>query len=151
MSFANQFAGLTGGNAGVFLNNGNSTAGSGGGFITSIEAFTYQTTNLEVAGAINRLDTANVPNERRCWFMHPRTYNYLFSLQNSLSVYVYRPELRQGTFYFYPIKISTQIPINIWDTTGTNKDCSFVFLAEMTESLLLDSMETQLAVSHEAT
>ena len=85
------------------------------------------------------------------WFGHPRTFNYLFNVQNSLGVYVYREEMLGGTLLGYPFKKSTQIPINIWDTTGTNKDCSFLFLAEMDEVMILDSMSLELAVSREGT
>ena len=83
------------------------------------------------------------------WFMHPRTYNYLFNVQNSLGVYVYREELLSGKLLGYPLKKSTQIPINIHDTTSTNNDCSFLILAEMEQSMILDSMSLELAVSRE--
>src|SRR5205807_5072527 len=48
-------------------------------------------------------------------------------------------------------KKSTQFPINLYDTTGANHDCSFVILAEMTEAIILDSMQLELAVSKEGT
>jgi hypothetical protein len=71
------------------------------------------------------------------------------NVQNSLGVYVYREELNDGKLLGYAFKKSTQLPINIWDTTGTNKDCSFLILAEMDESMILDSMSLELAVSRE--
>ena len=55
----------------------------------------------------------------------------------------------KGTLYGYPFKKTTQIPTNIWDPTGTNKDCSFIILAEMNETMILDSMSLELAVSRE--
>jgi HK97 family phage major capsid protein len=153
ISFANGFAlgGSTGvvGTSGVWSSIANSTWAVGGNFITSNPTYTLATAASELGGAINRLDTANVPDMKRIWFMHPRSYNYLNNVQNSLGVYVYRDELTRGTLLGYPFKKSTQIPINIWDTTGTNKDCSFIFLVEMTDALLLDSMTLELAVSRE--
>jgi hypothetical protein len=68
------------------------------------------------------LDTANVP-DKRVWFMNPRSYNYLYNVQNSLGVYVYRDELNKGTLLSYPVKKTTQIGTNYWDATGSNKDC----------------------------
>jgi hypothetical protein len=53
-----------------------------------------------------KLDAANVPADRRVWFMHPRTYNYLFAVQNSLGVYVFRDEMRKGRLLDYPFKTS---------------------------------------------
>lgn len=133
----------------------NGTAGNpllghnGGNFLTSNETFTLATVATELGGAVNKLDTANVRGRNRVWFMNPRSKNYLYNIQNSLGVYVYRDEMNQGKLLGYPFKCSTQIGTNYWDATGSNKDCSFVFLAEMPESMILDSMQLELAVSRE--
>lgn len=149
-SFANGFAlQIAGGIAGIWLSTANSTLASGGNFITSNETYTLATVASELGGLVNKLDTANVEDTKRVWFFHPRTYNYLFNVQNSLGVYVYRDELLKGTLLSYPFRKSTQIPINLYDATGTNKDCSFLFLAEMDEVMILDSMQLELAVSRE--
>ena len=159
--FANAWVTSQGGTAGVWSSSADSTAAvnavlnnpqvgqNGGNFITSNETYSETTVVGELTGLINRLDTANVPEKSRVWFMHPRTYNYLFGLLNSLGLYVFRDELSRGTLYGLPFKKTTQIPINIWDPTGTNKDCSFIILAEMNEAMILDSMSLELAVSRE--
>ena len=161
--FANACVVSQGGTAGVWSTTADSTAAvngsagnpllgqNGGNFITSNETYSETTVVGELTGMINRLDTANVQDRRRVWFMHPRTYNYLFGLLNSLGLYVFRDELSRGTLYGYPFKKTTQIPSNIWDPTGTNKDCSFIILAEMNETMILDSMSLELAVSREGT
>lgn len=149
LSFAQGYAAANGGSAGVFVAGaGASTAASGGNFITSTASYTLATVAAELGGAVNRLDTANVVDSRRVWFMHPRSYNYLYNVQNSLGVYVYRDELSKGTLLGYPVQRTTQIGINYGDA-GSNRDCSFVFLVEMDEDLLLDSMQLELAVSRE--
>jgi HK97 family phage major capsid protein len=160
-SFANSWAVNWGGAAGNWLSTAASTMAvngtsnpattTGGNFITSNSAYTLATVAQELGGAVNRLDTANVPDIRRRWFMHPRSWNYLNNVQNSLGVYVYRDELGKGALLSYPFSKSTQIPINIWDATATNKDLSFVMLVEMDDALLLDSMSLELAVSREGT
>lgn len=151
LSFAQGYAAANAGTAGLFVNTGGaSTAASGGNFITSTANYTLATVAAELGGAVNKLDTANVKDRKRVWFMHPRSYNYLFNVQNSLGVYVYRDELTKGTLLGYPVKKTTQIGINYGDA-GSNRDCSFVFLVEMTEDLLLDSMQLELAVSREGT
>jgi HK97 family phage major capsid protein len=122
---------------------------TGGNFITANETYTLTTVAQELGGAVNRLDTANVPDDKRVWIMHPRSYNYLFNVQNSLGVYVYREELLSGKLLSYPFKKTTQIGTNYYDADGTHKDCSFVFLVEMDEALILDSMSLELAVSRE--
>ncbi len=159
LSFANGWVAANGGTVGVWSTTANSTMAvngtdpansTGGNFITSNSTVSLANVNDELAGAINRLDTANVPENRRVWFMHPRTYNYLFNVQNSLGLYVFRDEMKGGTLNTYPIKKTTQIAANYWDATGTNKDLSFVFLVEMTEDMIFDSMQLELAVSREA-
>jgi HK97 family phage major capsid protein len=149
LSFANRFAVTLGGTAGNWLSTANSTAAVGGNFITSNETYTLATAAQELGGLVNKLDTQNVEDTRRVWFMHPRSYNYLFNVQNSLGVYVYRDELMTGKLLTYPVKRSTQIPINIHDATSAQTDCSFIILAEMDEAMILDSMSLELAVSRE--
>ena len=145
LSFANGFATTPG----TWTAIANATAAVGGNWITSTAAYTLATVAQELGGLVNKLDTANVPDIKRCWFMHARSFNYLNNVQNSLGVYVWRDELSRGTLLGYPFKKSTQIPINLWDATGANKDCSFVFLVEMTDTMILDSMQLELAVSRE--
>jgi HK97 family phage major capsid protein len=158
--FANRWVQRNGGTVGSWLTsavstlavNGNDPANStGGNFITSNETYTLATVAQELAGAVNRLDTANVPDVRRVWFMNPRSFNYLNNVQNSLGVYVYRDELKEGKLLGYPVKKSTQIGTNYYDATGAHTDCSFVFLVEMSEVMILDSMSLELAVSREGT
>ena len=159
VSFANGWVAAKGGTVGVFSQSANSVLAvnasdppnsTGGNFITSNPAYVLATAVQELGGAMNRLDTANVPDEKRVWFMHPRSRNYLNNVQNSLGIYVFRDELSKGTLNNYPVKVTTQIGNGFWDATGTNKDLSFIFLVEMTESMIFDSMQLQLAVSTEA-
>jgi HK97 family phage major capsid protein len=150
LSFANGYASANGGAAGAYSATANSTAATGGNFITSNATYTLATVTNELAGMVNKLDVANVPDIKRCWFMHARTFNYLYSVQNSLGVYVFRDELNDGKLYGYPFKKSNQIPVNIQNPAGV-ANTSFIFLAEMTEAMILDSMQLQLAVSQEGT
>ncbi len=122
---------------------------TGGNFITSNPAFTLDTVNEEAAGAISRLDDANVPDDKRMWFMNPRAKNYLYNLLNELGLYVYRDEMNKGLWLGYPFRTTTQLPRNLWDVAGSNKDLQFIILAEMTETMILDSMQMELAVSRE--
>ena len=77
LSFANGWVLAQGGTAGSWLTNGNSTAAvdgtgsnpligaNGGNFITSNETYTLATVAQELGGAVNKLDTANVPETKR--------------------------------------------------------------------------------------
>jgi len=158
LSFANGWVGFNSGTIGVWSTSGNSTLAvngadpansTGGNFISSNASYTLATAASELGGCVNRLDTANVPEEKRVWFMHPRSFNYLFNVQNSLGVYVYREELTRGTLLSYPFRKTTQIGTNYHDASSVNNDLSFIFLVEMDEAMLLDSMSLELAVSRE--
>lgn len=158
LSFANGHVAANGGTVGVWQVNANSTLAvngsdpansTGGNFITSNSSFSLATVAQELGGAVNRLDQANVDEDKRVWFMNPRSWNYLNNVQNSLGVYVYRDELSKGTLLGYPVFKTTQIPTNISDASNSNKDLSFVFLVEMTLDVILDSMQLELAVSRE--
>lgn len=158
LSFANGWVIFNKGTAGVWSTTNNSTFAvnaadpansTGGNFILSTAAFTAATVANELAGAINRLDTANVPASKRTWLMSPRSKNYLYNVQNALGLYIWRDEMSRGLLLGIPFQVTTQIGNNYWDATGTNKDLSFVFLCEMDEAIILDSMQMELAVSRE--
>jgi HK97 family phage major capsid protein len=158
LSFANTWVGFNGGTIGSWSTTANSVYAvnaadpantTGGNFITSNATVSLVNTANELGGAVNRLDTANVPEDKRCWFFHPRIYNYLYNLINSLGLYVYRDELDEGKLLGYPFRKTTQIPTTYWDSAGSVKTQTFIFLAEMTEAMILDSMQLELAVSRE--
>jgi HK97 family phage major capsid protein len=158
LAFANSFVQKQGGTVGNWLTSSASTLAinaadpansTGGNFITSTANYTLATVAAELGGAVNRLDTANVRARSRAWFMNPRSYNYLYNVQNSLGVYVFRDELNNGTLMKYPVYTTTQIGTNYWDAAASNKDLSFVMLVEMTEDIILDSMQLELAVFRE--
>jgi HK97 family phage major capsid protein len=70
--------------------------------------------------------------------------------RNSLSLYIWRDEMMDGTLLGLPFKVSNQIGTNYYDANGTHTDCSFIFLVEMPESIIADSMQMELAVSRDA-
>ncbi|GBR00519.1 phage major capsid protein [Acetobacter oeni] len=122
------------------------TAGTTAG-VTDL-ATILQTVNQGLTGAITKLRMANVPVISPVWIMNPRTEMFLYSLLNALGVYVYRDEMNEGKILGIPYKTTTQIPVNL--TSGNVTDLSEIYLVEMTQALLLDSMSMELSVSREA-
>lgn len=151
LGFANNYVANQGGTVGNWSSTANSTYAAGGNFLTSNEAYSLTTVANELAGMANKLDAANVPSIRRKWFFNPRVYNYLYNLLNSLGLYVYRDELNKGTLNGYPFALSTQIPVNLYDTNGAQTTGTFIFLVEMDDAIILDSMTLELAISREGT
>ena len=128
-----------------FVNNYN----SGANIINSTASYTLATVAQEIGGAVNKLESSNVRPIRPVWIMHPRSKNYLFNVQNSLGVYVYRDEISRGELLGIPLKTTTQIPTNL--SVSPNNDCSEVYLVDMGYAMILDSMTLQLEMSREAT
>jgi HK97 family phage major capsid protein len=116
--------------------------------IASADAFTLTTVTSELGGAVVRLAQANVPMLKPVWIMHPRTLEFLWWLQNAQGFYVFRDELEKGNLRQYPFFTTTQIPTNL--SNGTHSDCSEIYLVDILQALILDSMALQLAVSQEA-
>jgi HK97 family phage major capsid protein len=159
LQFANDWVSDNSGTVGVWVTSGASTEAvngtdpansTGGNFITATETVTVDTAADELGGAINRLDTANVPASRRVWFMSPRSKNFLINARNSLSLYIWRDEMMDGLLLGYPFRVSTQIGNNYTNAANSHSDNSFVFLVEMSESIIADSMQLELAVSRDA-
>jgi HK97 family phage major capsid protein len=165
LQWANNWVQSEGGTIGSWSTTGNSTAAvdnasftgdpryghNGGNFITSTEVFTLATAAAEAGGMIQKLDSANLKGRKRVWFMNPRAKNYLFNVQNSLGLYVYREEMVNGTFLSYPFKDTTEIGNNYHDASSSSNDCSFIFLTDMNEVMIFDSMTLELEVSREGT
>lgn len=120
-----------------------------GNVINSTAVFALSTVAQELGGAVNKLESANVPIIRPVWLMNPRSKNYLYNVQNAVGAYVYRDEMNEGKLLGIPFKITTQIPTNL--TVGGNNDCSEVYLVDMAHAMILDSMTLELAVSREGT
>ncbi len=138
---------------------GDGTAGSPQGFasfalaantLASNPSYTLTTVAQEIGGMLNTIESENVPIKNPVWIMHPRSKNYLLNVQNANGFYVYREEMTLNkTLLDVPFKTTTQIPINL--TVGANNDCSVVYLVEMSQAMILDSMMLELAVSREGT
>lgn len=159
LTFANKWVAHGGGTVGVFSTTGNSTlavngtdpaSNTGGNFVTANQTFTVDTVAQELGLAKNRLDTANVTSMRRVWFMSPRSENYLLTARNDLALYMWRDEMSSGKLLGYPYFVTNQIGNNYYDSDGSPTDLSFVFLVEMPEFIIADSMQLELAVSNEA-
>ncbi len=116
--------------------------------IASNPAYVLTTAAQELGGALNKIESANVPLNNLTWFFHPRTKNYLLNVQNSNGFYVYREEMTLSkTLLGIPWKTTTQIPTNL--TVGGNSDCSEIYLVSMDQAMLFDSMRLEIAVSRE--
>jgi HK97 family phage major capsid protein len=123
--------------------------GYGQNIITSNPNYTLETVSQELGGMLNLLEQSNVPIDTPHWFMSPRTKNYLFNAQNSLGVYVYRDEMRKGVLLDIPFSTTTQIPNTV--TVNGTANTSYIFLAEMSETMIFDTLQLELFVSTEGT
>lgn len=115
---------------------------------TAGAGFTLATVNALLGNALTALMNANVPIDKPCWFINPQVHGYLYNVLNSFGEYVFRSSMDQGKINNMPFKVTTQLPANI--TFNSVPNTSNIFLAEMTETMVLDTMQLELAVSQEA-
>lgn len=100
----------------------------------------------DLTGAILRLRNANLPLARPVWFIAPRTEHFLKN-QNNGVIWPWRDEMNSSkTIEGIPYEVTTQIPTNL----GAGNDESFIILADMSYSLILDPGMVDVAVSREA-
>ena len=121
--------------------------------IASNPAYSFFTAATELGDAINLIETGNVTMINPVWIMNPRVKNYLLNVQNTNGFYIYRQEMTDDkTLLGIPFKITTQIPANLAFAAGGQGylDGSEIYLAEMTQALLLDSMTMELSAATEA-
>ena len=114
---------------------------------TAGAGFTLATVNSLLGQAETALLNANVPIEKPCWFINPTIRGYLYNVLNEFGEYVFRAQMDLGKINNMPFKISTQIPKT---TQYGGLNTSWIILAEMTEALVLDTQQLELAVRTEA-
>jgi HK97 family phage major capsid protein len=86
----------------------------------------------DLGKAVNKLLALNVPLQGCGWVISPRTYLYLTTALTSNSTPVWAEEMRGGTLYGYPYRVSTQIAENLGGGTETK-----VYFANFQRGLVL--------------
>jgi HK97 family phage major capsid protein len=84
---------------------------------------------------------------RPTWFMAPRTLHYLSTVRDGNGNYAFRDEVLAGRLWNYPLRWTTQIPVNL----GTGTDESWILLVDMADAVLADEMDMEFAFSSTAT
>lgn len=99
----------------------------------------------DIGKAILKLMENNSRMLRPGWIFAPRTFMYLFTVRDGNGNFVFRDELRGGTFFSYPFAVTSQIPVNLGGGTDESEvyfaDFADVVIAEATQ-ILLDASET---------
>lgn len=93
-----------------------------------------------------RLANANVPMTRPGFIVAPRTWNYLMTVRDANGNFAFREELMQGRLWGWPVKMTTQIPVNL----GGGTDESEIYLADFAEIFVGETTQLLLDTSSEA-
>ena len=118
---------------------------------------------------ISALDEANAPQEKRCWFMRPKTLASVRGLKDSLDRPLFFDNLQQGALLIaagaitdlstgpdgfilgYPVYTTTNVPDNL--TRGTNVNTSYILLTAMSDVYFGQGIRSQgmeVAISDQA-
>jgi len=92
------------------------------------------------------LEQANVPFTRPIWFFSPRTAKFLRSIRDASGHYAFRTEMQTGKLNGIPFKTTTLIP----STLGAGGDESEIYLVDMSQAIIGDSMRIIIDTSTEA-
>ena len=102
----------------------------------------------DLGNLIVTLMNQNIPMTKPCWFWSPRTWNYLMTLQTTNGVFAFRDEMMRGTFWGWPYKHTTAIPINLSTLSRTSE--SEIYLIDMADAVLGESLNLTVDASQEA-
>lgn len=94
-----------------------------------------------------QLVNADVGMDSPGWMMAPRTWNYLMTLRDANGNFAFREEMKGGTLWGFPYKMTTQIPINL-SVTGSNE--SELYLVDFADVVLGEALTLTIDVSTEA-
>lgn len=107
----------------------------------TLDAVTDELENLQLL-----LENANVPFTRPIWFFSPRTAKFLRSIRDASGHYAFRAEMATGKLNGFPFKTTTLIP----STLGAGGDESEIYLVDMSQAVIGDSMRILIDTSTEA-
>lgn len=102
---------------------------------------------IDLGKLVLALVEANVGMISPGWMMAPRTWNYLMTIRDGNGNFAFRDEMRGGTLWGFPFRMTTQIPINL-AVTGTNE--SEIYLVDFADVVIGEAMNLTIDVSTEA-
>lgn len=82
---------------------------------------------------------------RPAWFMAPTVIEFIRTRRDEVGGFYYKDEIDRGTLDGYPIYMSQQIPTNLGTGNGSE-----IYLIDMADVVLADTMEVQLDTSDQA-
>lgn len=103
-------------------------------------ATTSDTVTSDLIDCVDRLETANVTMRRPGWLMHPRTKNFLCKFRGADGAFLFKDELQRGELLGFPVKLSTQIPINL----GGGSDESEIYFVDWSYIMIGDTVRAEL-------
>ena len=99
---------------------------------------------------IQKLLEANMPMIAPAWIMAPRVEVFLRTLINTNGFPVFRDEMNAGTLMGFPFANTTNIPTNLNTSGAGSNDESEIYLVDMSQCLIGESMNLIVDASQEA-
>ena len=105
-----------------------------------------------VSGMILQLDLGMSPSRNRVWIFSPAVKKFLWNLRDNVGGFIYRDELKGGTFEGYPYDTTQQIPNNLNTGTTSNpvNNGSEIYLVDFADVLLGETLNMVVDVSDQA-
>ena len=109
-----------------------------------------QNTFTDLGRLLQKLLDANMPMLAPAWIMAPRTKIFLMTLLNSQGIPVFRDEMVTGRLWGFPFGDSTNVPTNLDASLQGDNDESELYLVDMAQVLIGESMNLLVDSSQEA-
>jgi HK97 family phage major capsid protein len=99
-----------------------------------------------LVGMIKRMGENNIPMSTPHWFMDWGSWAFLTTLRDGNGNQAYKAEMDNKTLFSMPYSITSQIPRNL----GGSSDSSELYLADMSEMIIGDTMNVTIDASDTA-
>lgn len=109
-----------------------------------------QKTFTDLGTLVQKLLDANIPMIAPAWIMAPRSEMFLKTLVNSNGVPIFLPEMVGGRLWGFPYGTTTSVPTNLNTSGAGNNDESELYLVDMAQAIIGESMALLVDASQEA-
>lgn len=99
-------------------------------------AVTLDTVTTTLGRMLQTLMDADVRMIRVGWIMEPRTWRFLITQRDSNGNFAWRPEMRDGTLFGFPFRVTSQLPRNLDASGDGDGDETELYLADFADVVI---------------
>jgi len=110
---------------------------------TGADGSTLAEITADLGRAVQKLMDAKIKITRAGWLFGPRVWRKLFTIRDGNGNLVFADEMRMGTLFGYPFKVTQQIPTNLTGSGGSAD--TEVYFADFSSVVIGESSELEIS------